>query len=156
MPKSNYLQEELDELLSKIQMDTPAEWGIMTPHHLMEHLSLLFAISNGKLDSPAYYPEEKLAKAKKGFFEDKRPFIRNFDPSKSGKLQALRSKDLEEAKVFVAKTRDKFFEYHTANPEATPMHPVMGPLTQAEWEEFHRRHISYHFEQFGLAKELSA
>lgn len=154
MSKQNFLGAELEALVSKIKEDTPAQWGIMTAHHMMEHLSLLFAISNGKLNAPAMYPPEKQTKANAGFFDAKRPFPRNFDPGKSGELQALRTKTMEEAKAFLLKTRDRFVQFFDENPDATPMHPVMGALGKDKWEEFHRRHISYHFEQFGLTKEL--
>ncbi len=154
MSNQSFLLSEFDELVAKIKEDTPAQWGIMTAHHLMEHLSLLFAISNGKLDAPSMYPPEKQAKANANFFDKKYPFPRNFDPAKTGKLQPLRTENMEEAKASLLMTRDKFLQYFGENTDATPMHPVMGPLDKEKWEEFHRRHISYHFEQFGLSKEL--
>ncbi len=150
MDDQTFLYEHFLQKLDEIQENARPEWGIMTPHHMIEHLSMLFVISNGKFQAPSFLPEEKQARRKHGFFERQLPFPKNFSPLGEPKLEKLRFENINAAKQKLKAALERYQQYHQENPEVRCNHPVMGPLNHQEWNEFHARHIQHHLEQFGI------
>ena len=54
----NNLFERLTSLRN-LPADRQAKWGIMTPHHMIEHLSGSMRMSNGKVYLPQLIADEK-------------------------------------------------------------------------------------------------
>ena len=43
-----------------------------------------------------------------------------------------------------------FEELYENNPDLTHIHPYYGPLNYAQWKRLHAKHLTHHFNQFGL------
>ncbi len=139
--------------LAQLQPDTQPVWGLMTAQHMVEHLLLVVNLSIAKFKTPieVVTPAEKLPKYKAALMGDF-PLPREFKapmlPTDS--LLPLRFAELETAKEALCKGIDNFFAYYEANPSATNPHPVFGECNFQEWQRFHAKHFTHHFEQFGL------
>ena len=148
-----YLKNEFPNQIDLIQEHLERKWGIMTPQHMVEHLSMLFIISNGKVKAPSFYSEEKERKRKIGFFDLAMPMPRDFSPQGDRKLDELRFENMEEAKEKLKITFEQYLTCFEANPATTFNHPVFGMLNYDEWNNFHARHIQHHLIQFGILEE---
>lgn len=151
MDPITFVREESPRLLARLTPDSPAVWGLMTPQHMVEHLSSLFYIARKDLGLPCVTPEERLERAKKFLWND-RPMKRDVpNPDlKAGELRPLRAANLEDAKALYLKSLAAFYAHYAAEPDFKTMHPVFGILGFREWEAFHAKHITHHFRQFGL------
>lgn len=141
---------EVLERLRQLRPDSPRQWGKMSPHQVVCHLSDGFRMASGqKLPSPAtgllqrtltkwialYLPLrwpvgiqtrpeiDQLAggTAPRGFAED------------VAELEAL-------MKGMTARSPD--FEW--------PAHPIFGPLSRSAWLRWGYLHMDHHLRQFGL------
>ena len=139
--------------LAQLQPDTQPVWGLMTAQHVVEHLLLVLNVSIAKFKIPieVVTPAEKLPKYKASLMGDfpfphdfKAPFLPKED------LLPLRYADLEAAKDALYQGIDNFFAYYEANPNITNPHPIFGDCHFEEWQRFHAKHFTHHFEQFGL------
>lgn len=125
-------------------------WGIMTAHHMVEHLSATMRISNGKLYLPLRIKTDQIP-ARMQFLYSDQPFQKNlrFDQNES-QLLPLRTKDIGAAIALLRKMIDVFEEHYLQHPTDTPIHPLFGPLDREQWIQFHHRHFNHHFAQFNL------
>lgn len=145
-----FFENEIPLLLEQLTSDQQPAWGIMTPHHMLEHLIVTFKMSIGRIKIPVVSKEEDFPKLKAYLMKDS-PMRRSV-PSPTGKneLQPLRSASLEEAKDKLISEISSFLAYMHANPAAIADHPFGGPMTSAEWLFFHKKHFKHHFIQFSL------
>lgn len=147
---------ELDELiglLDNLTESTPAKWGKMSPQHMVEHLAGVALISAGAIQAKSYTPPEKIP-AMKHFLMGNRPMPREFISPAIGKdLLPLRYGSLDEAKSVLKKAIGAFHGKFAGEPDALVTNPAFGDLNYAEWQQFHRKHITHHFTQFGLLPE---
>lgn len=60
-------------LLRRLAADRQAQWGILTPHHMVEHLSGSIRMSNGKVYLPQLIADEKIPARLQFLYSDK-PF----------------------------------------------------------------------------------
>ena len=67
-----------------------------------------------------------------------------------GKLPELKYKNLDEAKTHFIESVKNYQIYYRENPEAENLHFVFGTLNKEMMELFHQKHVTHHFEQFGL------
>ncbi len=133
-----------------LQDDARPKWGRMSARHMVEHLVLTVRLSNGKLEGRAAYEDKKLPVLKR-FLESDNPMPRNFtNPLIGEELKLLMFGNLDEAKKKLVSEIDDFYRFFEENPEATPVNPTFGPLTFKEWLQFHWKHFTHHFTQFGL------
>jgi hypothetical protein len=44
----------------------------------------------------------------------------------------------------------EFEELYTSHPDHTEIHPYYGPMNYNMWLRLHQKHLTHHFEQFGL------
>lgn len=143
-------QEILEALLS-LQVDTKPAFGMMTPQHMVEHVSQAIGISNGNLSIKLHVDEERAAKQKRIMIYTDRPFPKGMQaPTMEGKLAKLRFSNLDEAKADLINQMNAFDTWHRKNPGVGCMHPFLGLLTHEEWVKFHSKHITHHFQQFFL------
>lgn len=156
MDYKDFLYQEFPKYLDNINNDLKPKWGLMSSQHLLEHLSLLFALSNGKLNGPNYGTAEKQAQKLTGFFKMKMPFIKNYDPRKVNELAELKFENMEIAKEKLVSSFERFKSHFEVNPDGICNHPVFGMLNHEQWIEFHARHIKYHLTQFGLIEDVGA
>ena len=76
----------LEKKLKNLEADTPAKFGIMTPQHMLEHLTLTVKISYNRIKIPEFEPSEKQQFQKRALLDT------------TMELLPLRNHNLEEAK----------------------------------------------------------
>lgn len=146
-----FLKAEFPALLDKLKSDDKPNWGIMGPQHMVEHLSGVIMISNGRFEAPAMYETEKLQRNYDYIIKGQNRLKRNTKaPILPDEPLPLRFGSLSEAKEKLLKSLDSFFTHHESNPGKKYMHPAFGLLNFEEWAYFHAIHCQYHLDQFGL------
>ena len=144
--------DDVPALLEKLAPDTAPLWGQMTAQHMTEHLVLLTKCSNGNLTAKTYSDPDNWIKLKLWLMSDE-PFARNirFGPQVEQEGPGpLRWNSLDEAREKLLTEVEIFQTFWEENPVARLPHPAFGPLVQDEWQQFHRKHFTHHFMQFGL------
>ena len=128
------------------------KFGIMTPQNMLEHLEDFMNFSIGKTEAPLReQTEEQLEKLGDWLYKHK-PISRGlkYEGLPENENAALRYKNLDEAKAKFMETLGEYLIYYKENPSAENSHPLFHSLNREMWELFHRKHFTYHFEQFGL------
>ena len=147
--KVTFVRTTVLELAHQLEGRTPL-WGAMTPQHIVEHLVGTIRCSNGRFNVPLKIAEDKLPRYYEFMMSDK-PFKPGaISPAIGADLPELRNASLQEALDKLDAATNRFFEYHAANPDIKPMHPVFGPLSFHDWIHFHWKHGRHHFMQYGL------
>lgn len=146
---TQYIQQDALEILNNLQVDQKPNFGIMSPQHMVEHLSVSFKSSTKSYGEAPESPTEQHESFKKFIFSD-----HPFDPSNpdKSKLEALRFENLDQAKEDLAKSIDRFYTFFEENPDAKPYNDFFGALSKEELERFHYKHLRHHFKQFSLVE----
>ncbi|WP_026967742.1 DUF1569 domain-containing protein [Algoriphagus terrigena] len=144
--------ELIEKSLEKLGPDTPAKFGVMTPQHMIEHLTVTIKISYNRIKIPEFELTEKQRLQKAALLDTPLDFPKGvLAPGMNvGELMPLRSSDLAEAKKQLLNSISAYHGFFTADPMANSVHPRFGKLGYAEWERFHPKHFKHHFEQFGI------
>ncbi len=145
---------EFTEQLENLSIESKPLWGIMTPQHMVEHLTQAVELSNGKLlITDCMNPPEKLSTLKR-ILMSSRPLPKGFVNTVIGpELKPLLNKNLDSEKKELINQLNNFVEFFNINPEAKPSNPTFGPLSKEEWIVFHKKHFTHHLTQFGLIGE---
>lgn len=151
--QEQFLKETEFELLAKLQPDQKPAWGIMTPQHMVEHLSSLFLFTIEKIPAKTFYSEEKLKRNYHYLITEKRPMARNIQHKAMPSMPPLRFASMEEAMAKLKELVNAFYAYFAANPDKKTMHPACGLLNFEEWEYMHYTHARHHLIQFNLIDE---
>jgi hydroxymethylglutaryl-CoA reductase len=118
---------------------------------MLEHLSGVILISNGRFEAPPMYDDEKLQRNYGYIIQAQNRLKRNTKaPILPEKPLPLRFGSMAEAKEKLLQTLNAFFSYYEQHPDAKHMHPAFGLLNFEEWAYFHAIHAQYHLDQFGL------
>ena len=145
-----FIQEEIPKALDRIDENSEARFGIMTPQHMVEHLGALFYLGRKEVGLPCITPDDKL-KEVRAFLDTDEPFWKNFKavgvPEEG--LMDLRFPGLDEAKSKLLSAMGAFYKFHEENPGAEILHPVFGKIGLEAWERFHYKHCLHHLQQFG-------
>jgi len=146
------LKKRTDQLLQLEEHITP-HWGIMTPHHMIEHLGMIvYGTAQGKGQS-LVIPEEESVKWKNRFFSSYYPFPRNIPMAGTQKKlvtqRDLRYSSIEEAKEKLKGAVHLFSKKMAEDPNLGAVHGYFGHLTGEEWLAFHIKHMEHHLMQFG-------
>lgn len=143
---------ELKHKLSFLQEKTKSKFGVMTPQHMVEHLTITIKISYNRVRIPDFEMSEKQKAQKEALLETEMDFpIGVRAPGlPPGELMPLRNNDLEEAKEQFLESLEGYNSFFESNPTALTVHPRFGKLSFIEWEKFHPKHIKHHFDQFGI------
>lgn len=149
--KTKMDRESIVSRLKNLSEDSPREFGIMTPQHMVEHLILTVKLSYDRIKIPEFEPNEKQLMQKQALLYSDISFPRGIRaPGIGDQLLDLRFSDLEIAKLELLKSINDYNSYFESNPEAKTVHPRFGKLTYQEWERFHKKHFEHHFVQFGI------
>ena len=151
-PKINWIDflniDKITTKLSSLTRESKPVFGKMNGQQVIEHLSLLMQISNGKIDADYFVSDEKTAR-RKPFLDSERELHIGFrasilsdDPNKE-KFDSIQGaiKDL------VIQIQD--FEKHFKKSKLEN-HPFFGELDYEYWKKFHVKHFTHHFKQFNL------
>ena len=143
-------KERLEEALSLLTFSSSALWGRMDAQQMVEHLILLFDISNKKQETPILTPEKYLHKSQ-AFLRSEELMPKNF-VAKFLPIDPIpyTFSSLEESKNKIFSSLDSFHSYWKGIKEETLNHPVFGKLNKELWDRVHNKHIHHHFLQFGL------
>jgi hypothetical protein len=137
--------------VSKLSPTSPALFGKMTGHHMVEHLILTVKVSYGKIKIPDFEPSEKQLAQKQALIYTAMDFPKGIiAPGIGEQLLPLRFPDLEAAKEELVNSIEEYNSFFSENPDARTIHPRLGKLTYSEWEIFHGKHIDHHLSQFGI------
>lgn len=142
-----YLTERVPELLAQLTNEHKGAFGIMTPHHMVEHLIWVTKSSVKDMGpAPAELTDKQLGFMK--FIEKGAHFKHRPSDKKQEDLDPPRSADLATAIAGIPEAVQRLY----ACPEdRTFYNPMMGKLSFAQMEKFHAGHYKYHLEeQFGL------
>ena len=145
----NFLDKNsLRSKLSMIQSDTKPVFGKMNGQQMIEHLSFLLQISNGKIAANYYVSDEKSAR-RKPFLNTEGELQVGFKaPMLSENPYDLKFNSVGEAINDLFTQIDNFKDhYKTAKTEN---HPFFGELDYEYWQKFHVKHFTHHFKQFNL------
>ena len=142
----------IEERLKKLKADTPAQFGIMSPQHMVEHLTVTVKIAYNRIQIPDFEPSEKQKSQKLALLETNMDFPKGViaPGMKAGDLLPLRSSNLAEAKQQLIASITAYNTFFESYPDTTTVHPRFGMLNYKEWEKFHPKHFEHHFKQFGI------
>lgn len=150
-PFLEFTKENILGILKKLTPDAKAQWGMMTPQHMVEHLVFHFQTAMGQIETSISTPEEKLEKYQESLWnyipmppDFKHP---NLDPSTPMPLVYA---NLSEAKSALEKAFDEYTAYFKANPGVQHPNSVFGNLDKIQWDLLGKKHFFHHFKQFGL------
>lgn len=147
--QKSFLVKEVPTLLSHLQPDTQPSFGLMTPQHMVEHVTLITKISAKRYGEPLEEP----TKGQVGFkrFIQKGAHFKHYPSDKTAAdLPPLKYGTLEEAIEQIPIAIKRFYTQFEQHPGFKAYHPMMGELEFEELERFHYQHYRYHFWQFGL------
>lgn len=149
--KSEFLKTDALNLMLTLKAETKPLWGMMTAHHMIEHLCYIIENSVGRRKIETITPEEKLPKFKQ-FLMSPYGFTQNFKfpllPEND--LVPLRTKDIAEAIELYVELVGEMIELINQPDFTTTPHPMYGPLNKEETLMFHYKHLQHHLSQFGL------
>lgn len=143
---------KIKECLSKLTVDSKANWGLMTPQHMIEHLEGSYRVAGNQFqDFEIATPEKHIDKVAATLWNyEKMPHNFEMPLLKKGKVEELKHPNLETAIEQFWEARAVFVDFFKKNPKATTKNPVFGYLDKYEHYLLERKHLNHHFEQFGL------
>lgn len=143
-------REDLKRVLNKVEPDTPAQFGKMNAQQMVEHLSLLIRLSNGKMKAEVYLKGNQLEKFRSFLYSDKEIQPGFSPPMLDKEPSPLRFSSIDGAVIRLFKELDDFESYYKNQPTAKEIHPYFGALPYEGWVRFHNKHFTHHFKQFDL------
>lgn len=143
--------EKIKNGIKGLTKESKALFGIMTPQHMIEHLTITMKLSSGRIRLPDFQPNEKHLAQKDLLLNTTLDFPRGIKaPGSTGELLELKMKDLEMAIEKLLSSVEEFNSYFENKPEAKIIHPRFGKLNHSEWQRFHQKHFAHHLGQFGI------
>lgn len=144
-------RESIESRIEGLTKDALAKFGIMTPQHMVEHLTLTVKISYGRIKLPEFEPTEKQLAQKQALIYSDIEFPKGIKAPVIGeRLLELRYQNLEIAKAELLKSIDSYNQHFAEFGDDQTIHPRFGKLNHDEWERFHRKHFQHHLSQFGI------
>jgi len=142
--------ETLLQRLQNLSLQSEAKFGILTPQHMVEHLTITVKLSAGRIPIPVFEPNEKQLARKQALLFTDIPFPQGVKaPGLPDTLLELRYPNLETAKAELIKSYEAYHLLFQENPTKHTPHPGFGLLNYEEWELFHAKHMDHHLGQFG-------
>lgn len=142
--------ESFQKHVSKLKDDTPPLWGSMSAQKMVEHLSdwIDLVMTTGE-QFELLIPEEKVPKAQAFLFSEyslPREFKVKFLPPELD----LRNDNVQGAIEEFESKWTKMEAFYEANPDHITLHPNFGRLDHKHVLALHSKHLTHHFQQFGL------
>ncbi|MBX2874658.1 MAG: phenylacetic acid degradation bifunctional protein PaaZ [Saprospiraceae bacterium] len=137
--------------LDKLTEEHTAEWGILTPQHMVEHLEFFMQMAIGKVETEIITPANRIPRFQESLF-NYRAMHRSFDHPllKEKELEDLRFDSLETAKTALLSVLDEYEAFFKENPGVETPNTIFGMLDKQLWDLMNRKHFHHHFSQFGL------
>ncbi|MFK8058953.1 MAG: hydroxymethylglutaryl-CoA reductase, degradative [Polaribacter sp.] len=145
----NFLNiDEITIKLRSLTRESKPVFGKMNGQQVIEHLSLLMQISNGKIDADYFVSDEKSARRKPFLATNNELQIGFKAPILSDEPTPEKFDSIEEA-INDLTQQIKDFEIHFKS-NTKENHPFFGELDYEYWKKFHTKHFTHHFKQFNL------
>lgn len=148
----NYFTSDLLTTIDAVTGNEERKWGIMTVHHMLEHLAFVLTMPLGKLDIKLFTKEEDLPKYQ-AFLQSNFGLQQNFKfpllPIDAN--PPLLTQTLQEAKAVLKDSITAFTNKINEPNFRTALHPFFGYLDKQNWLRFQYKHVMHHFMQFGIA-----
>lgn len=149
-----FVGEDLESVLTylnRLTPETPAQWGSMSAHRMVEHLTDTVRIATGKNPQKLEIPEDRLERMQQFLASDK-PMAQNIAvPFATPEMNTqLRNEELELAIDEFVDEWLYFEELFESHPGHTALHPFYGELNYEQWKRLSQKHHTHHFTQFGL------
>ncbi len=147
--KASFLQNEYAKILSTLQPDTPAVWGKMNVHQMIEHMSDYVRIANGKTPMDVITEPEKIPRMQ-GFLASEKPFPQNTPNVLMPETPPqVRLKDTTEAIAELQHEINHFFTSYKQAPDKKLANPFFGHLDFNQQVQLLYKHSTHHLRQFG-------
>lgn len=142
--------EEIKAKLVLLQEDAKPIFGLMSPQHMMEHLTITFKLSTGRIKIPDFEPSENQLAQKEALLNTPIDFPKGIRaPGLPSSLMPLKYKNLEEARNQLIQSIEEY-EVFFKNEAKETLHPRFGKMTFEDWNKFHAKHVAHHLSQFEL------
>ena len=137
--------------LYKLKPESKAEWGIMTPQHLVEHLHYFNRLMLGEEEAELAIPEEHVEKYQESLWTYK-PMPKHYQHPllKKGETEDLKFEDLDAAREALVGSIKQVDDLLKHSDQPYFFNPTFGDLTKYETKLLMRKHYQHHFEQFGI------
>lgn len=141
-------KSDVKKTLSTLKADSKPLFGKMNGQQMIEHLSFLMQVSNGKINAD-YFVEDEKSKRRKAFLDTdgelqigfKAPLLSEEPiPEKFDTIQ-------DSLDDLLLQIDDFTTHFKTVKIEN---HPFFGELDFEYWKKFHVKHFTHHFKQFNL------
>src|SRR6478672_727491 len=145
-------RDNIDDYLTKLTVNHKANWGTMTPQHMVEHMEQQYLFAANQMgEFEIATPAEHLEKFRETIFSHK-PFPKEHKHPlmKKGENEDLKYADLETAKAKLIAAMDHYEQFFTENPELRTKNVVFGMMDKFEWDLLANKHFDHHFRQFGI------
>lgn len=150
-PFADINRKNAETYLNMLTESTKANWGMMTPQHMVEHLAYVFDIAREKIEVPINTPEEHIEKYQNSLYNYRSMPVDYKHPLlKKDELEDLVYDNLDDAKKALLESWDEFEIYFKENPGKETNHVTFGKLDKDLWDLMNRKHLNHHFNQFGL------
>ncbi len=151
--KRDFLTNQFPELIKTLSSDTKANFGLMTPQHMVEHLIGALGSAVTKYEGERENPPSKGQLGMQQFIKSGSVITHKPSDKTSADLPALKYTSLEEAISNVPGAVQKYYAFQDDNPDYVPYASFMGEVAHEDLEFFHYMHIKYHLWQFSLLEQ---
>ena len=150
MNKLHFLQHEFVNMLNKIPAETPATFGKMNVHQMIEHMSYAFKQASGLIPLDAANNEEVTSKMY-NFMMSEKPFRDNTpNPYLPDEPEAPFHSSIHESLDNLQMDINFFIETFQHQSEEKVLNPFFGHLNFEERVHLLYKHALHHLRQFGI------
>lgn len=151
--KKEFLLKELHGILENLDSEKEANFGLMTPQHMVEHLTWTIKATAKKHEGDRENPPNKKQLGFQKFIE-KGAVLKHYPSDKTkADLPPLKYDSLKEAISKLPEAVQRFYDFWDSNKEHVPYASFMGEMSFENLELFHFMHFRFHLWQFGLIQE---
>jgi len=149
----NFMTTDLYVQLSTLKSDQAPNFGVMTAHHMVEHLIFVTKSMTKRRGEPSGELNKSQMYFRK-FLDNGCPF--EYRPKEDAKVNDLRTANISEAIEGLKAANDQFYALFASNPEHKSYNNMTGEFNMKELEIFMYQHAQWHLHQFGIVEEFTA
>lgn len=149
----DFLTTELATKLRTLSPDQQPNFGLMTAHHMVEHLVFVTKSIVKRKSEPEGESNKSQLYFRK-FVDSGCPFEHR--PKDDATLSELRTGSMEEAVQLLESAVEKFYTLFESTPDYKSYNAMTGEFSLGDLELFYYQHGRWHLYQFGLIEEFEA
>ena len=149
----SFLTKELPRQLRNLAADQAPNFGMMTAHHMVEHLVYVTKVMMKRIGEPTGGELSKNQQYFRNFIDNGCPFKHR--PREGETLKDLRTANIEEAIQLLEGANERFYGLFESNPDYKSYSEMMGEFNMEELEQFNYQHARWHLHQFGIIEEFA-